>query len=91
MTKKGYTKADWDAVSDNPELSADDIAKAKPFAEMLPELAATVKRRGGQKAPTKVSTTIRLSRDVIDYFRGSGAGWQSRIDSALKQWMAEHR
>jgi uncharacterized protein (DUF4415 family) len=94
MTKptfKGYTQADWDAVSDNPEWTKEDFEKAVPFAEMFPELAATIKRRGPQRAPTKVSTTLRLSRDVVDQFRATGQGWQSRIDSALREWLASKK
>ncbi|HKT85218.1 MAG TPA: BrnA antitoxin family protein [Novosphingobium sp.] len=44
--------------------------------------------RGRQKAPTKVSTTIRLSPEVIAHFRAGGPGWQWRIDEALKDWVA---
>jgi uncharacterized protein (DUF4415 family) len=88
---RGYTQADLDAVSDNPEWTEDDFAKAVPFAKAFPELARTIRSRGPQKAPTKVSTTIRLSREVIDHFRATGPGWQSRIDSALRQWVDDHR
>ncbi|MCE7903445.1 MAG: hypothetical protein DYH20_12570, partial [Gammaproteobacteria bacterium PRO9] len=34
--------------------------------------------------------TIRLSRDVVDRFRASGAGWQARVDSALREWLRRH-
>jgi uncharacterized protein (DUF4415 family) len=40
--------------------------------------------------PTKVSTTISLSSEVIDAFKVTGAGWQTRIDLALKEWLKEH-
>lgn len=90
MSKKKYSAIDLAAVSDNPEWTIDDFAKAVPFDQAFPELAATIGGRGAQKAPTKVSTTIRLSRDVIDHFRNSGVGWQVRIDKALKEWIATH-
>ena len=90
MSTSKYTKADLAAVSDNPEWTADDFAKAVPFDKAFPDLAATIRRRGGQKAPTKISTTIRLSREVVDHFRTTGTGWQSRIDRALKEWIAQH-
>jgi uncharacterized protein (DUF4415 family) len=89
--KKPYSKADLAAVSDNPEWSADDVAAARPFDQVFPDLAAKMRRRGVQKAPTKVSTTIRLSREVVDHFRMTGSGWQARIDRALKDWIASHR
>ena len=87
MTKPAYSQADFDAVSDNPELTAEQIAKAVPFDMAFPDLAASIRRRGPQKLPRKVSTTVRLSPDVLDHFRASGPGWQSRIDAALKGWI----
>jgi len=33
---RGYTKEDWDEVSDNPELTDEELAQGKPFAEMFP-------------------------------------------------------
>jgi uncharacterized protein (DUF4415 family) len=41
-------------------------------------------------AVTKERITIRLSREVVETFRASGAGWQTRMDEALKQWVREH-
>ncbi len=41
-------------------------------------------RRGRQKAPTNQPTTIRLSPVVMAAFKATGAGWQTRIDNALK-------
>ena len=90
MTYPGYTQADLDEVSDNPELTDEQLASVRPFAEAFPDLAATIRRRGKQKAPTKVSTTLRLSPEVVEHFRKTGSGWQSRIDGALKDWIARH-
>lgn len=43
-------------------------------------------QRGRPKAPVaKVSTTIRLDPDVLAAFRAGGAGWQSRINAALRK------
>jgi uncharacterized protein (DUF4415 family) len=39
---------------------------------------------------TKERITIRLSRDVVTQFRATGAGWQTRMDSALRQFIEEH-
>jgi hypothetical protein len=55
---QGYTREDWDAVCDNPEWTAEDFARAKPFAEVFPELAASIRKgRGPNKAPTKKLAT----------------------------------
>jgi len=45
---------------------------------------------GSVKAEPKVSTTIRLSPDVVEAFKASGDGWQTRIDAALKDWLRTH-
>lgn len=42
-------------------------------------------------AVTKERITIRFSREVVEYFRATGKGWQTRMDEALKEWIAEHR
>ena len=82
---RGYTKTDFEDVSDTPEFTADEIAKARPFAEALPGLAASAKRvRGRQKAPTKQLVSLRLDRSVIEAFRSQGPGWQRRINETLK-------
>jgi hypothetical protein len=49
----GYTKEDWDAVADNPEFTAEDFARANPFAEVFPELAASIRKSGGPNKRTK--------------------------------------
>ena len=45
---------------------------------------------GSVKAEPKVSTTIRLSPDVVEAFRAAGDGWQTRIDAALRDWLKDH-
>ena len=87
---QGFSQEDWDDVCDNPELTAEDFTNAKPFAGVFPDLYATFKHVAAQKAATKVSTTLRLSPEVLDHFRATGKGWQSRIDAALKEWVASH-
>jgi uncharacterized protein (DUF4415 family) len=40
-------------------------------------------KRGPQKASTKTLVSLRLSPEVIDHFKVTGRGWQTRIDGAL--------
>jgi uncharacterized protein (DUF4415 family) len=75
------------------ELTATDLRHFKPTDQVLPpELLKVmgIKPRGPQKAPTKQATTIRLSPDVMAAFKATGAGWQTRIDAALKDWLRTH-
>jgi uncharacterized protein (DUF4415 family) len=84
--KKNYSARDMHAVSDNPQWTKADFARAKPFAEAMPELAASIRKgRGPNKAPTKRLVSLRLSRDVLDHFKAKGKGWQSKIDDALRK------
>ena len=48
------------------------------------------RRRGQQKAPTKVSTTVRFDTEVLAAFKGMGKGWQTQMNNALKEWLATH-
>ena len=45
--KKGYSARDLAAVSDSPELTKDGFARARPFAEVLPELAKSIRKGRG--------------------------------------------
>lgn len=52
-------------------------------------------RRPGQRGPgrktKKVLLSVRYSPEVVEYFKSTGEGWQTRMDDALKEWMAAHR
>src|SRR5690606_39085151 len=67
--------------AENPERTEEDFATAVPFSE-LPDSLRTVlasRRRGPQKAPTKQQVSLRLSADVIAYFKEGGSGWETRL------------
>jgi uncharacterized protein (DUF4415 family) len=76
--------------SDNPEWTAQDIRTSVPLSGLPTTLQAKLRGRGPQKAPPKISTTIRLSPEVVQAFRAGGDGWQTRIDAALKDWLRTH-
>lgn len=48
------------------------------------------KRISKQPSPAKVSTTVRFDQDVLEAFRATGKGWQTRMNAALKEWLREH-
>lgn len=71
------------------DLSEVDPQFFKPLDNMPAPLQA--KLRGRPKAEfTKERITIRLSPEVLQSFRATGAGWQTRIDAALKDWLKTH-
>jgi uncharacterized protein (DUF4415 family) len=66
-------------------------ANAMPYTDTEWEVAKSKIRRGRPLAAvTKERITIRLSQEVVQTFRASGEGWQTRVDSALKDWLKSH-
>jgi uncharacterized protein (DUF4415 family) len=83
---------------ENPEWTAADFAKARPASEVLPQIFGAklaqemLKPRGRPRAEhPKERINIRLSHEVVEYFKSAGDGWQTRIDSALRQFITEHK
>jgi uncharacterized protein (DUF4415 family) len=80
IANKSSTPPDFD--DDVPDLST---------PEWQAKFAAAKVKRGRKPSPApKVSTTIRLDRDIVVAFRAGGEGWQSRINAALKEWLRSH-
>lgn len=86
---QGYSKEDWDAVSDNPEWTAEDFRKARPFSDVFPDLAASLREEIRKRGPTrtKEAISIRLDMDLVEKLRATGPGWQSRVNDALREWL----
>jgi uncharacterized protein (DUF4415 family) len=81
-----------DAGGEVREIKAADLQSFRPAAEALPaSLRLKVGVRGAQKAPVKERITIRLSPDVVQRFRATGDGWQTRVDAALQGWLKTHK
>lgn len=82
-------------VTDEEDAAITAAALSDPDAMPLMDAEwAAVKptiRIGRPKAKvTKERITIRLSRDVVSQFRATGEGWQTRMDTALRQYITEH-
>jgi uncharacterized protein (DUF4415 family) len=80
VARKRYAASDMRAVSENPEWTKSDFAKAKPFSEVFPTMR---KGRGPNRTPTKKLVSLRLSPEVLKHFKADGPGWQTRIDDTL--------
>ncbi len=75
------------------ELDEHDFSESIEFDQLpaaVKHKVGALRRRGPQREPTKERITIRLSREVVQAFRETGPGWQSRIDAVLKNWLAEN-
>ena len=78
--------------ADNPEWNKEEASAALAFSGLPKTLQTKLARRarGTQLAPTKARITIRLSPNVVDTFKATGTGWQTRIDVALQDWLKNH-
>lgn len=84
---------------ENPEWTEADFARARPAAEVLREqfgaeaAAHLLKPKRGRppKAARKRPVNIRLSPEVLEHFRATGPGWQTRMEEVLKKHVARVR
>lgn len=71
-------------------------AKSDPHAQPLTpkQLQAMVPMRALRGRPKsenkKLLVSIRYSPEVVAYFRSTGEGWQARMDSVLRRYVARH-
>ena len=73
------------------ELKTEDLKEFRRASSLPQSLQQKLGVRGAQKAPTKERVTIRLSRSVVETFRSTGDGWQTRVDAALLDWLRKHK
>ena len=59
----------------------------KHLKEMIP---MRVLRGRPKSEKTKTLVSVRYSSEVLEYFRSTGEGWQSRMDSVLRQYVSRH-
>ncbi len=81
-----------------PEITDEQFAKAiwkiggRVVTEEEGRAAMAALRPGRPRAENpKRAVNIRLSPEVLDAFRATGRGWQTRIDEVLREWVREHR
>ncbi len=62
---------------------------ARTAAEKAFKAATTKPVEGPPKPPSlpgvKETVSLRIDRDVLDFFQEGGAGWQERINAALRK------
>lgn len=65
--------------------------EAQPFTDAEWEQVKPLVRRGRPLGSgSKTQVTLRLDVEVLEKFKASGDGWQTRINEALKSWVRTH-
>jgi uncharacterized protein (DUF4415 family) len=97
LPTKAEEAAIYEGIAADPEareLDDEWFKTAKPAREIFsPQVFASLKKsgRGRPKAENpKVFTAIRLDADLIEAFKATGKGWNTRINAALRQYLNEH-
>jgi uncharacterized protein (DUF4415 family) len=81
-----------------PEATEEWFAKAHPAKDVLSGLVGDAaakemlkpKRGRPPVAQKKEHVNIRLDADIVQSFRRTGAGWQTRLNDALRDWLRSH-
>ncbi len=77
------SKTDWERLA---KLNDQDIDTSE-----IPELGEDFFRNAELRVPVKRAVTIRLDADVLEWFKGQGTGYQTRINQLLRQYMQAHQ
>jgi uncharacterized protein (DUF4415 family) len=63
----------------------EDILITEEHPELdLQHVVRVITRHGLKPAPPKASISLRIDRDVLDWFKAQGPGYQTRINMVLR-------
>ena len=68
----------------------DEDERPATTEELAHGLALARKRGRPAGSGVKEQVAIRLDKDILEAFRAQGQGWQTRINQALRNYLAEH-
>jgi uncharacterized protein (DUF4415 family) len=81
-------KTDWKRLDRQTSAQVEDIAagdrEGAPMSDAEWAMAEMVR-------PGKVAVGIKLDSDVLDWFKGQGKGYQTRINSVLRRFYEVQR
>jgi uncharacterized protein (DUF4415 family) len=84
--KSKGSRRTWRDPDDAPEITGQWVADADVYS------GKKLVRRGRPAGTAKkTQTTVRISNEVLKFFRASGPGWQTRMDEALRKYVAARR
>lgn len=85
--KQGESKTDWSRVD---AMTDEDIGKAIRDDPDWADFQDVNWSKAEWVIPVeKKSISIRLDTDIIDFFKASGKGYQTRINAVLRHYMKE--
>jgi uncharacterized protein (DUF4415 family) len=90
MTEEEAARIHAGALSDPDAqpMTDEQLSRMRPLYQVHPEFVAKWlrRKRGRPTLPArKQQVTLRLDQDVVEHFRSTGPGWQTRINDALRK------
>ena len=91
MRKKAISSksgTDWNRLRKltDDQVDSSDIPMITPS-----QFAKAVVRRGLKPVDSKSQVTLRIDKDVLDWFRKQGRGYQTRINALLRAYVDAHK
>ena len=78
---------DWERI----DAMTDDQIDYSDSPRINRELFSTGTRKSGKRsAEVKEAISIRLDKDVLEWFRARGRGYQSEVNALLRVYMQQH-
>lgn len=87
MTERGESKSDWSSAG---AMTSAEIEAAIATDSDEAEIAVDWSTANVTLPEPKAVLNMRVDRDVLDFFRGQGKGYQSRINAVLRSFV-EHQ
>lgn len=82
---KHATPTDWIDPDDAPELTDEFFERADEY------IGDKLVRRGRPPSEhRKLAITLRYDADIVNAFKATGKGWQTRMNDALRDWLKTH-
>lgn len=82
VTKKQAKEIEKLARMPDKDIDTSDIPEIEDFSGAV---------RGRFYRPVKQQITLRIDADLLAWFRSLGDKYQTRINAALREYMATHR
>jgi len=89
-----FDKITGEIIGPDPEIerpsTAEELAQARPFREVFPDLAKSIDREIAKRGRPRVdnpkeAVTLRLDPDVVAKFKAKGKNWRANMNEALRK------
>lgn len=94
---KMHSTSNWVDADDAPEITSELLSAGTKMvgdrAVSKSEFESAVKKTRAGRPPLKnpkLLVSIRYDAKIIEFFKATGKGWQSRVNEVLAEYVASH-